>query len=257
LDQTEGLNTGFTEKGYDVARYFLSLDKDGNYKPDDFGKRILIDVKHMNAISRQEFYNTFAVPSLNTDHPIPIIASHVAYSGRETLSDLIDGIENEQDGDLYQKSGSEWKFNSWNINLCDEDVINIYKSKGLIGINLDQRVLGVLDEDVEKTDTTHAKYVWQNVKSMMEVIIDSDDPELGLKNRVTDLFCLGTDFDGFIDPVNKYPTVSEFKLLREDLIEVIKNDKGAKKLLNSMDETKFVDKFCFYNAYDFVVDKFE
>ncbi len=254
LDQSEGLNTGFTEKGFKIARYLLSIDEDGNYLPDEFGKRIIIDVKHMNAIAREEYYNNISLPSLKTNHPIPVIASHVAFSGRITLQELIDNMANENDGDSTPRNGQG--FNNWNINLCDEDVINIYKSKGIIGINLDQRVLGVEDNDIEN-ENTHANYVWQNIKVMMQVVFNSDDHTIGSKNKITNMFCLGTDFDGFIDPLNKYPTVLEFEQLHYDLIAVIEGDPEAKELLFGINVIDFVDKFCFRNAYDFVVKNFK
>ena len=233
---------------------FLGIDMDGLYKPDEFGRRILIDVKHLNAISRNEYYRDFVMPSLKTDNPIPVVASHVAYSGKEKLQELIAGMEDEKDNDFTERYGH--KFNNWNINLCDEDVINIYKSKGLIGINLDQRVLGVSKEDVKKEET-HANYVWQNIKAMMLAVINSNDPEITSKKEITQIFCLGTDFDGFIDPLNKYPTVMDFEQLRLNLIEVIENDPDKDKLLFDLEVETFVKKICFDNAYDFVIKNFK
>ncbi|NQU53152.1 MAG: hypothetical protein HQ522_11510 [Bacteroidetes bacterium] len=254
LDQSEGLNSGFTPKGLKVLRYLLAINEEGLYKPDEFGRRILIDVKHLNAKSRNEYYRNFVLPSLKSDNPIPVIASHVAYTGKIVLQQLIDRMEDEEDGDFTERNGH--KFNNWNINLCDEDVINIYKSKGLIGINLDQRVLGVSKEDITKEDT-HANYVWQNIKGMMLAVINSNDPDLTVKNEITQTFCLGTDFDGFIDPLNKYPTVMNFEQLGLDLIEVIENDPDKSKLLFDLDVETFVKKICFDNAYDFVVKNFK
>jgi microsomal dipeptidase-like Zn-dependent dipeptidase len=162
-------------------------------------------------------------------------------------------MKEEKDGDTAERHGH--KFNNWNINLCDEDVINIYKSKGIIGINLDQRVLGVSKNDVNKEET-HAGYVWQNIKGMMLAVIDSNDPEITSKKEITDTFCLGTDFDGFIDPVNKYPTVMDFKQLAEDLVQVINNDPDKDTVLFGTDVEVFVKKICFDNAHDFVVANF-
>lgn len=253
LDQSEGLYSGFTEKGLEIARYFLSINDKGEYKPDELGRRILIDVKHMNAKSRKEYYQKIAIPSLASEKPIPIIASHVAFSGRKSLKELIENMKDEKDGDFTVRDGHQ--FNNWNINLCDEDVINIYKSNGLIGINLDQRVLGISEEDKNNEDS-HANYVWQNVKAMMQVAINSADNEVDSRSDVANMFCLGTDFDGFIDPLNKYPTVLEFETLSNDLIKVIKKDPDIKKIIDNADVTEFVDKICFKNAFDFVVRNF-
>ena len=65
------------------------------------------------------------------------------------------------------------------------------------------------------------------------------------------------DFDGFIDPVNKYPTVMDFEQLAKDLIQVINNDPDKDALLFETDVETFVKKVCFDNAYDFVVENFK
>ena len=46
----------------------------------------------------------------------------------------------------------------------------------------------------------------------------SSDPQIKSKKEIVNTFCLGTDFDGFIDPVNEYPTVLDFGKLAKDLI---------------------------------------
>lgn len=253
LDQSEGMNTGITEKGKKVLRYLLALDKNGKYDPVKFGRRILIDVKHLSAKARQEYYKEFVLPSLKTDHPIPVIASHVAYSGVKTLDDHIARMPDEKNGDFSERYGH--KFNNWNINICDEDVVTIYKTGGVVGINLDQRVLGVAKDDIEKNET-HASYVWQNIKSMMKAVVLSDDPDIKSKKEIVNTFCLGTDFDGFIDPLNSYPTVLDFKQLAGDLIAEIDADPEKEKLLFDLSTEKFVQKICFDNAFDFVVKHF-
>ena len=250
LDQSEGMNTGITEKGMKVLRFLLALDEKGNYEPKKYGHRILIDVKHLSAKARQEYYRELVVPSFKTMHPIPVIASHVAYSGIETLDDHITRMAEEKNGGYSERYGH--KFNNWNINICDEDVITIYKSGGVVGINLDQRVLGVAKDDMKRTET-HAGYVWQNIKSMMKAVVLSDDPGIKSKKEIVNTFCLGTDFDGFIDPLDKYSTVLDFEQLAADLIEEIEKDAEKEQLLFGLDATSFVQKVCFDNAYDFVL----
>lgn len=253
LDQSDGLHVGFNKKGYEVARYLLAIDEDGNDKP-EFGRRILIDVKHLCAAARRDFYETIVLPSLNKTNPIPIVASHVAYSGRKSLIELIDGADFEKSNNYTKRYGH--KFNNWNINLCDEDVVIIFKSKGLIGINLDQRVLGVSKEDKNES-TMHASYIWQNIRAMMLAVLNSDEIEDEDKKSIVNLFCLGTDFDGFIDPLNSYPTVLQFRDLRKDLIREVEEDPSVNELLNGCTSEEFVNKICIQNAYDFVRNNFK
>ena len=87
----------------------------------------------------------------------------------------------------------------------------------------------------------------------MMVIINS---KLDNKEKVVDLFALGTDFDGYIDPLDKYPTVLEFEDLREALIKKIDQDEQKDKLLFELETIEFVNKICFNNAYDFVLRNF-
>ncbi|WP_167611666.1 membrane dipeptidase [Maribellus sediminis] len=253
LDQSEGMNSGITEKGKKVLRYLLAIDEDGKFASEKYGRRILIDVKHLSAKARKEYYNDFVLPALKTAHPIPVIASHVAYSGVEKLDELIARMPEEKNGDFSERYGH--KFNNWNINICDEDVKTIFKTDGVVGINLDQRVLGVTKGDIKKNET-HASYVWQNIKSMMKAVIISDDPEIKSKKEIVNTFCLGTDFDGFIDPLNEYPTVLDFKKLAADLVREIDKDPEKDMLLFGLSTEKFVKKICFDNAFDFVTKHF-
>jgi hypothetical protein len=72
---------------------------------------------------------------------------------------------------------------------------------------------------------------------------------------VVDLFALGSDSDGYIDPLDKYPSVLEFSKLKSDLIEVVEqeDDEMKGKLLNGLDVAEFAEKVCFDNAYQFAL----
>ena len=252
IDQEEGMNTGFTEKGWKVVRYLLSLEEN-NEKNEAFGRRIFIDVKHLSVVARKEYYEQIINPCFQKGDVIPVIASHVAYSGREKLQELIDNIPNEKDGFMAERFGH--RFNAWNINVCDEDVITIFKTGGLIGINLDQRVLGIPKEDRENREK-HIHYVWQNMRAIMLAVIEAKDDDLPDKNRVTGLLSLGTDFDGYVDPVDKYATDTDFATLRKDLEKAIDNDPEKDKLLFGFTPAQLAEKICFSNALDFVVKNF-
>ena len=255
LDQSEGLKEGFTTEGWEVVRLLLSLDTENNFKQEEYGHRILIDVKHLNAISRQQYYEEIIKPCMAKGDKIPIIASHVAYSGQESLTELIANMDNEVDGYFAEKNGH--KFNAWNINLCDEDVLNIFKSGGLIGVNFDQRVLGI-PKEVKNDKEVHIKYLWQNMKAMMTAVLESNNTDLPPKENVVELLSLGTDFDGYIDPVDKYATVLDFKEFRHDLLSTINADTEKDKFLfNQYSVEDLVEKICFQNAYDFVVEYFK
>ena len=254
IDQEEGINSGITEKGMQVIRLLLGLDKDNNIDK-SLGRRVLLDVKHLSVVARKEYFEKIIMPCYKKGDVIPVIASHVAYSGVKTQQELIDNLDKEIDG-AVAKDAEGNEFNRWNINICDEDAVMVFRTGGVIGINLDQRILAIPKEDQEKEDT-HIRYVWQNMKAIMEAVLNSKETGLPAKEKVTDLVCLGTDFDGYIDPANKYATVNDFGKLREDLVEAIGKDPDKDKLLFGLTPDQLAEKICFTNALDFVMRSFK
>ncbi len=255
IDQTKGITNGFTEKGWKVIRLLLSLDENKNYQPGELGRRILIDVKHINAKARKEYYDQIVIPCMEQKNDIiPIIASHCAYSGVETLVDLISNWSKEDDDWRYERKGVE--FNAWNINLCDEEIILIHKTGGIIGINFDQRILGVASKK-DKLKKSHFDFIWNNIIAIVEVILNSDELSRDAKDKVWDLMALGTDFDGYIDPANDFPTAIEFSKFRDELTKRLSKPENKKYLLNNLSAEDIAEKICFENAYQFVLMHFK
>lgn len=109
-------------------------------------ENLLIDVKHMSLISRQEFY---ANPHWNKR---PLLCSHAGVTGiswKHKLDRNIAMSSIKQGPGFYKinyrKPNGNIKgtyFNPISINLYDEDIIKIMESKGLIGISMDLRIIG-------------------------------------------------------------------------------------------------------------------
>ncbi|MCA0396400.1 MAG: membrane dipeptidase [Bacteroidetes bacterium] len=106
-------------------------------------QNVLVDVKHMSLIARRQFYDIHRKKYSNK----PIIASHVGLTGiswnRIETFDHWEGtgfvrVTQKKKGGLL--SGTYHNPNS--VNLYREDVVEILKSGGLIGISLDLRILG-------------------------------------------------------------------------------------------------------------------
>jgi len=77
------------------------------------------------------------------------------------------------------------------------------------------------------------------------------------KEKTIRLFSLGTDFDGYIDPMNKYSTDLDLQTFRTDLITTIEKDEEKEKFLfGKFTVEQLVDRLCFENAYDFVLKNF-
>ncbi|MBS4072149.1 MAG: hypothetical protein KGZ90_12510 [Algoriphagus sp.] len=261
MKQRPHMNEGFRRNGHRIIREILGLNLAG--EPDSsLGYRILIDVKHMAARSRVEYYDLVKMRLAKGDR-IPVIASHCGYSGIKTLQDHITFKKKEKD-DYTDPSG---KFNAWNINLCDEDIEVIVKTRGLIGLSFDQRILGLTSDDIKKDKTREKKrnsiqLIWENLEGFVKSAYSNPNLSAAEKTSIWKCLTIGTDFEGLIDPVNPFPTVLSFDSLANQLVEVIdlaRKDPKATHLAHfksSADVEKWVDDFCFGNAEAFVLENY-
>jgi hypothetical protein len=227
MDQPVSGSYYITPRGYEVIDQLYSITN---------GKRILIDIKHMAKNTRAEFY---AYRKTKRYDSIPLISSH---------SGLFD-------------------FYNENINLNSEDVKEIYRSKGLIGIELDQRIVGYNQQQGknrfwnwltgifrsrQSNDILWAEYFWKNISTIAEQCYDLDPNSDPWK-----IICLGSDFDGIINPLNKFRTSADLQALAETLLKYLTaywasgNGKIPKYYL-SIDAHDVVYQIMYKNAYDFI-----
>ena len=253
------MNEGFLEPGEKYIRNLLSIT-DKNEPDLSAGRRILIDVKHFSALSRSHYYNRIILP-YNTNHPkdtIPVIASHCGYYGQNEnglkieLSHLIAEMKNEQD-DSFANG-----FYKWNINLCDEDIKVIVESGGVIGLSFDQRIMG--EKNIKDTSL---KYWMNTVSRCITAMVSSSIANVSIHpERIWQTLCLGTDFDGLIDPLNAFSTAEQFNAFRAELLRflnIIKESHGDYLFLNNnpYNPDKVLDMICFENAYNFTLTHFK
>ena len=157
------------------------------------GERILIDVKHLSTEGRQLYYEL--LKTKYSSENIPIIFSHGGLNGLKTFDQAWEVVNGT-------------KFNNWDIGLFEEEIPIIAKSKGIIGLNVDERVMSSKAE-LEKTKgngsrfqmkTKFSKLIWNHIQRIAE-ILDSE----GL--AAWDFVSLGTDFDGQINAINGFWTM--------------------------------------------------
>lgn len=252
LNQEDKMNEGFTDYGKRIVLELLGLDKNLEKGP-KLGHRILIDVKHMSACGRQEYYNNIVRPCLAKGDKIPVIASHCGFSGVKTLQDHIDNFDLEKD-DYCDPSK---KYNAWNINVCEEDIEMIVKTGGLFGLSFDQRILGITKKD-KKSKRNGIELLWDNIEGIAKSAYANPNLSESEKARIWKCMTLGTDFEGLIDPIDHYPTVLEFELFANNLIfEIEQARKDPKNIhlghLKSREDTEaLVNDFCYNNAEAFV-----
>lgn len=178
--------------------------------------RILIDIKHLHVEARQQYYRMLETNPKYKN--VPIIVSHCGVSG-------INHFHEYQQVDVRAREVKEpqyEKFYPMEINLCNDDIRKIYKLGGIIGIIVDQRILGGSNDEYERLIKTHLKNQglkvrahWQNVlffEAICHIVTT-------IGNRdAWNMICMGSDYDGIIDPIQDCPTALYYKSFEQKLI---------------------------------------
>lgn len=223
FNQEPAMNLGFTKFGAElITKKLLSKDN---------GRRVLIDTKHMSVKCRDEYLELIKEFADN----IPIICSHTAINGiatREKAAEIVNNKKRDEDSFVSR----------WDINLTDEDIIDIFKTDGIIGICMhDGRMPGEEFLDLlkqenrklgsrERVKRLHQQMFLTNIFHVVKVnlnyILDWNSNPLNNKKldekEAWKTVALGTDFDGIIDPFdhwNSSSTLQGFKARCKDAIE--------------------------------------
>jgi microsomal dipeptidase-like Zn-dependent dipeptidase len=305
---------GLTELGKKVIKQALTHPT----------KPILIDVKHMSVYTRLHYYRyreQLAIIDPEVER-LPIMTSHTGF----TFYTLDDYLQNKrfqstpgsEGGQPISKVAPENRSigrtndiinkglfgNPWTINLFDEEIAEIMLSNGMMGISLDQRILGASNPAVDsKRDRFFeeeyiARPEWEKMfrdgklpgatESLFGGIAPSKQERhsmllcLHLVHAVRvgysalnwientspwDHLCVGSDFDGLINPINGFEDVLQLPKLRGQLLKYLPQaDKFLpfnpdQKALRYKDDgsvdaaflNEVIDKFLFKNGLRFTV----
>ncbi len=198
------------------------------------GRRIFIDVKHMSREARIAYYSILS--EKYPENEIPVIWSHGAVD-----------VHHDQE-----------------INLDLElDVKTIYKTDGLIGIEMDQRILGYNENrfikwfrsifrSKSKKEFLDATYFWDQV-----ILIAEFAYKKGFSNNPWKCLALGSDYDGVINPLNSYRDASTIPKLRNHLITHLNKYWEDRQCIipknhGGMNAETVVHAILFQNAYNFM-----
>lgn len=132
-------------------------------------------------------------------------------------------------------------FNHWHINLCNEDIEVIIKSRGIIGICYNQRIMG----QSKKGNRDSKNLLKGNLEGMVDAVRLSQYLEEDEKPYIWECMSIGTDFDGYIDPLKKYPTALQFEVLEKDLTEIVEelsSERGEELYFTKNSEEIIADK---------------
>ena len=249
-NQEEGINSDFTPLGLEVVD--ILLDKNN-------GRRILIDIKHMSPLARKRYMD---LRKTKYNSEFPLIMSHGVCNGLPTygatisnyplLGDsFINPIDNVTGGDGQLKNHNY-------INFYDDEIIEMVKSQGIIGLQLDERRLA--NEDTVK-GVKHSLFrnkimhyrselLWKQIQYIAEML---DDNNLYAWGNIA----IGSDYDGLVDPLNSFWTAEQY----EDLTSYLERhayrylEERPNTLKNSFNKVKadFVIQSLFRdNAWNFL-----
>lgn len=234
VDQSENLNNGFSALGLKVVKELLVSGE----------KPIYIDIKHMSLQSRTAY---FSMIKNEYQNKFPIIVSHGAVTGLD-----INGVRN---GSLDPNF-----FSNDAINFFDEELIGIAKTEGLFALQMDANRLAnrtIIKKSIFKLDSEEAIkdsaiIIWRQIQHIAEVL---DKARLFAWGTV----CIGSDFDGTINPLNGFWTAAELPLLREALLieansfmnSNVHNDLVMQKNKNIGPED-IVENFIYNNTIEFL-----
>jgi microsomal dipeptidase-like Zn-dependent dipeptidase len=204
------------------------------------------------------------------------------YTGRETAGE-------------WGAINKVFTFNPWSINLMNEDIVEIIQSDGLIGLSLDVRILGWQDmltkeDQVEYISVEDFKYFFpekfqqfegllpQEVESWLIPVREERHPlalcfnllhiisvgKLYTDKNPWDNVCIGSDFDGLINPIINCRNSTKSKDLGPLLLRWLpvaemayRNQNAGPPLLDNS-ENKLevvVEKFLYTNGLNFVTKR--
>ncbi|MFA5328937.1 MAG: membrane dipeptidase [Prolixibacteraceae bacterium] len=229
VNQSFMMNTGFTALGKDVVD--LMLDNSDN-------RRILIDIKHMSRSARLEYFKM--LETTYKDQDIPVIASHAAAIGNENDKNLFLGHD---------------------INFYDDEILKIGETNGLFGVQLDERrIAAPRNHELKKSHGLERRkvlfhssaLVWRQIQHVAELLDSHGLFAWGIQ-------CMGSDYDGIINPINGYWTAENYPTLADYLLmqahSYMKENSGnLTQAFNRIDPEEIVDRVMGDNAYNFLLN---
>lgn len=191
LDQSENLGCGFSRLGWEVMAKLLDPSK---------GASIYIDLKHMSLTARKEFY-----PWHKSQWPdCPFVVSHGAFTGCR----------------MSEASIAHPDFAADEINFFDEELLELARSQGVFGLQLDAKRLApkrkirksIIPAPRKKRIRRAARILWSQIRHAAEVLDAHGLP-------AWDTLCIGSDFDGTIDPLDGIWSARELNVLANALLD--------------------------------------
>jgi len=226
------------------------------------GRKVLVDVKHLSLRSRIDFY---AYRKQMEYENMPIIASHVGVTGisrtnHQYVRKLVQPFLRKFYKVVYQQvpgiiAGTF--FNPSTINMYDEDIAEILKSDGIIGISFDIRIIGGKHKPPKEFMSSYEAFSFKSGENST-LLVSNSESDFGDDEGDDDLFdgkdldyksikgvlhfanqvlhilrvgnsigidatghvAIGTDYDGLVASLPEVPDASAMPVFAEKLISV-------------------------------------
>ena len=244
------INTGLKPLGKQVLERLLGIDAVSLARPNP-GKRVLVDIKHMSTRSRQDYYDI--LDAYHAPHPndiIPVVMSHAAVNGKPRLDERgFDPVDLDSE---WKKSDS---FNPWSINLYDDEIVRIHQTRGLIGLVFYQPILG--GKKRRRGTFFWSEEDWaglfaDQVEHIVKTVYNTGAAD---KQEIWNRICIGSDFDGQINPANKFATSDRLPVFKKHLKRFLNGDRfNAYRKPEEVDE--LADKISYKNVVEFLKRNF-
>ena len=293
----------FSNDGIDILRHC-------------YENNILVDLKHQSLATRRMLIEDIRKRADFQNILQPLVCTHAGFTGitYKDIPDYLTFQKVKKKNYSYLLWGKPRKygmldlsmsFNPSSINLFDDDILAILASGGMIGLNMDKRILGYSESDsrtpalddlafeeeyISNAETNvylTKKFVGNKVTdafciTTQEVLQGGDvNPQLGFYhlchfmqhilhfikvaqqtadvNKALTQICIGSDFDGIINPVWCCSSVNDLDNFKKQFIDnfpsFAKANNDAVTLPAGFDINKFADDLFFENGKNFVLNR--
>ncbi len=253
LDQRRYLDKGVVKtSGYDIVRELLGLDE--QLQPTG-SRRIFIDMTHLSASARNDLYQKIFRrfnKNVNPEHPIPVVFTEAAYSGVDYLAEMMKNAHERLESDDFRVQN----YCGGSINLSDEDILEVFWSRGLISFSLEENKMGDQLGGIEKlfSNTPRAQALRLLGRQISGMISVPFAYHVTAPLMIWDYLNIGSGLTGKGERLERYRCNSYQNALEEDLEEVLTKLKKEEPMwFGSYKPEALVRKLCYQNISEFVL----
>lgn len=220
------LGANFSSLGQEVVRRLLTKDN---------GRRILLDISDISLASREWYYKFVKDRRFEKD-TIPILALNVGISGLSSKDNAYSGTDEKL-------KNQQSYLNNRQANLSREDIKEIVKSGGLIGISLDRdRLMG-------KAFQTRYNSTLEGSADRRRIAVEAIAANICKIIHMAqtidswDAICIGSSFDNTCRPMEMYSTSSDMSQLYKDLVKFFKEPRDIEGVYTAKEIKQFMYDF--------------